>query len=69
MLPDPNLIVTTIKIRHIVTGGVRVSLRMRLSARIIRDDHTSEAFHALNEIVIDRGERQRITFFQLGTLI
>ncbi|CAM9382497.1 unnamed protein product [Ascophyllum nodosum] len=42
------------EIRHIVTGGVRVSLRMRLSARIIRDDHTSEAFHALNEIVIDR---------------
>lgn len=39
-----------------MTGGMKVSLRMRLSARIIRDDQTSEAFHALNEIVIDRGE-------------
>lgn len=39
-----------------MTGGMKVSLRMRLSARIIRDDHTSEAFHALNEVVVDRGE-------------
>jgi len=38
-----------------MSGGMKVSLRMRLSARIIRDDQTSEAFHALNEIVIDRG--------------
>lgn len=39
-----------------MSGGMKVSLRMRLSARIIRDDQTSEAFHALNEIVVDRGE-------------
>lgn len=42
---------------------MKVSLRMRLSARIIRDDQTSEAFHALNEIVIDRGE---FTWFALA---
>ena len=40
---------------------MKVSLRMRLSARIIRDDQTSEAFHALNEIVIDRGGRTTFT--------
>ncbi|CAN0427345.1 unnamed protein product, partial [Hapterophycus canaliculatus] len=44
------------EVRRIMNGGMKVSLRMRLSARIIRDDQTSEAFHALNEIVIDRGE-------------
>lgn len=44
------------EVRRIMSGGMKVSLRMRLSARIIRDDQTSEAFHALNEIVIDRGE-------------
>ena len=43
------------EVRRIMSGGMKVSLRMRLSARIIRDDQTSEAFHALNEIVIDRG--------------
>ncbi|CAN0490680.1 unnamed protein product, partial [Discosporangium mesarthrocarpum] len=36
-------------------GGVKVSLRMRLSARISRAGQTSRAFHALNEIVVDRG--------------
>lgn len=45
------------EVRRIMSGGMKVSLRMRLSARIIRDDQTSEAFHALNEIVIDRGEK------------
>lgn len=45
------------EVRRIMSGGMKVSLRMRLSARILRDDQTSEAFHALNEIVIDRGRK------------
>ncbi|CAM9460073.1 unnamed protein product [Laminaria digitata] len=49
------------EVRHIMSGGMKVSLRMRLSARIIRDDQTSEAFHALNEIVIDRGSSPYLT--------
>lgn len=49
------------EIRRIMTGGMKVSLRMRLSARIIRDDHTSEAFHALNEVVVDRGSSPYLT--------
>ncbi|CAM9925368.1 unnamed protein product [Scytosiphon promiscuus] len=49
------------EVRRIMNGGMKVSLRMRLSARIIRDDQTSEAFHALNEIVIDRGSSPYLT--------
>ncbi|CAN0408648.1 unnamed protein product, partial [Ectocarpus fasciculatus] len=49
------------EVRRIMSGGMKVSLRMRLSARIIRDDQTSEAFHALNEIVIDRGSSPYLT--------
>lgn len=43
------------EIREVLKGNCNLSLRMRLTCGIVRDDRIQQEFEVLNEVVVDRG--------------
>lgn len=43
------------EVAEVIEGNCNLSLRMRLTCGIVRDNEIHEEFHVLNEVVVDRG--------------
>lgn len=54
------------EVRRCVDGqeGFKISLRMRLSAKIMRDNVLGCTYHALNEVVVQRGDSPHLSLIE-----